>query len=253
MPIDNIIMDWNGTIFVPREDALLWDMASVGLIENRLGQLRVAKAAGIVGSNIIEMADSYLRGLFHLDHDRNGQPREAYPVDRINRLVRGVEPASLHEVMHDVAQDTGVRGNLNHSLLSVTYGARNINSRGVFSTGYGGWPVEMLDAAEIHPDFVHANDFVVHHGRIRRMRGIVAKDAANMNALAIDNGINQGRTVYIGDSREDQPLWDSVSYQVLAPGASEQDRLWFASRYRNGVVMHGPRAYQELTSYLRRA
>jgi hypothetical protein len=243
MPIQHAIVDWNGVACTGLDDGELWDKAGVELLDSSLwaGRLpTLTKRAFGMYMFFMMRRDQ----LCHPDEVNYGHTRGEIE----KRIISNATQAEIDRAVGNAAGGKQVQSMMNDCLLGnvnafVTAPGRN-GTMGVVTTGYVDWPVRMFGASgkpEIRPAFITGNPLSV--GPNGRPNGIsnmaVAKTEPYMQGLLAAAHMNPNLTLYIGDERCDQPMFDCVSHRVLYRSGST-DRNYprdFEQRYgRSGMV-----------------
>ena len=246
MPYDTIISDWNRTITRDRDEKPLLKTIAVDLFKASI-PFHFIRAARLLNVRA-ELESLYWQGRQDAEFDF---VREMFTIYN-RKIINGLPISFIHRSVNRYAARRETQHKLDRRILRLIRSRhQGGKTTGILSAGYGYGIDRVLTVAGFrrHFDFLIANSFKQEGGRATEfLLNIYKNKPQSLQRALRRRNIDENRTVYIGDSEDDEGCFEIARYPVVAFLATEELKQRCASRYKAFV----PQDEKDLANYLRK-
>ncbi len=246
MAYDTIISDWNGTIIGDRDERAILKTIAVDLFKASI-PLHVVRAARLLAVRA-ELEDLYQQGRQDGEFDF---VREMFVIYNW-RIINGLPISFIHRSVDRYAARRETQHKLDRRILrAIRSRHQRGNTSGILSSGYGYGIDRTLAVAGFRGDFDFriANSFRQDGGRAIEFLLKIYKNKPQLLVRALRHrNLDEKRTVYIGDSEDDEGCFEIAGYPIVAFFATDELKQRCASRYKAFI----PEDEGDLVNYLRK-
>jgi phosphoglycolate phosphatase-like HAD superfamily hydrolase len=245
MPYDTIISDWNGTITTNNDEKALFETIAKDLFKASI-PFHLIRAARLINVRA-ELETLYWRGRQDAEFDFAGEMFKVYNP----QVVNGLPISFIHRSVSRYAARRETQRRLDHRILrpirSLHQGGK---TTGILSSGYAYGIDRILTVAGFRRyfDFRIANSFKQESGRATEFSLEIYRNKHHLLLQALRHrNLDEKRTVYIGNSEDDEGCFIIARYPIVAFSTTEEQKQRCALRYRAFV----PEDERDLANYLR--
>ncbi len=246
MALQAIVADWNGTIISDRSEMpILKHMAAD--IARHLLPFHPRKLL-----RIIKARQELNRLNEEKQRDQNfDYVREMYQTYN-RKIINGTPMSVIRYSVENYAAGSEVQQKLDYRVLNVLRKYHDENKKcGILSAGFDYGIDRILAAAGYRNsfDFLLADELVENDGKATHLLlRIYGNKGAFLRNLLNEHQINPDKTVYIGDTEDDESCFQLVKYPVVSFFAPEEFRQHCTHKYQ----AFAPKSGEELEDFLKK-
>jgi phosphoserine phosphatase len=244
MACDTIICDWNGTIIKNRDEKPILETIAVDLFKSSI-PFHVNRAIRLIRVRG-ELQSLYWQGRQDTEFDFI---REMFTIYN-RKIINGLPVSFIHRSVDRYAARGETQRKLDRRILRpIRFWHQNGKTTGILSSGYGYGIDRILAVAGFRGyfDFREANSFNHEGGRaIEFLLNIYKNKPQLLLRVLRHRNLDEKRTVYIGDSEDDEGCFEIAKYPVVAFFATDELKQRCASRYEAFI----PQDEKDLANYL---
>ena len=244
MAYDTIISDWNGTITKDDDEKAILETIAKDLFKASI-PLHLVRAARLLNVRA-ELEDLYWQGNQDTEFDFATEMFKIYNP----QVIDGLPLSFIHRSVNRYAARKETQYKLDRRILRPIHSFHQGGKvTGILSSGYGYGIDRILSVAGFRRcfDFRIANSFKREGGRATAFILKIYKNKHQFLLEALSHrNLDGDRTVYIGNSEDDEGCFDIVRYPIVAFLASDEFKERCASRYKAFV----PEDERDLMNYL---
>ncbi len=246
MAYDTIISDWNGTIIKDRDERLLLKTIAIDLFKASI-PFHLIRAARLLKVRA-ELEGLYRQGRQDTEFDFI---REMFIIYN-RKIINGLPIFFIHRSVDRYAARRETQHKLDLRILRLLRSChQGGKTTGILSAGYGYGIDRILTVAGFRGcfDFREADSFKQEGRRAVEFPLNIYKNKPQLLLRALRHrNLDEKRTVYIGDSEDDEGCFEIARYPIVAFFATEELKERCASRYKAFI----PEDEKDLANYLRK-
>lgn len=246
MALQAIISDWNGTIISDRSEMPILKHMAVDIARHLLPlhPLKLLK--------IIKVRQELNRLHEEKQQDQDSDyVREMYQIYN-QKIIKGTPMSVIRYSVENYAAGSEVRQKLDYRVLNVLRKYHDENKIcGILSAGFDYGIDRILAAAGYRNsfDFLLADKLVENDGKATHLLLRIYRNKGSfLRNLLSEHQINPDKTVYIGDTEDDESCFQLVKYPVISFFAPEEFRQCCTHKYQ----AFAPKSGEELEEFLKK-
>ncbi len=245
MQAASIILDWNRTLIEFPDEGDIWSYIAVRVLKDAIFNGRIRKAWNIFGS-VLKLK------LWKMRFDAGNLKYSALYDLYNSKILEGADARKISELTSRYAQTPKIKNAIDEVLLNTIKRHSGRFKIGILSCGYRTGIQEILKEAGYGDifSFIEANRLEEDKGMVARFNysEVFHNKKEKLLQLMKNEGIDKNRTVYIGDTADDDGCFEIVGYPVLSSLAPGDYRKEFREKYPDGLVLE-PMKYSPGTNY----
>ena len=244
MAYDTIISDWNGTITKDNDEKAILETIAKDLFKASI-PFHLARAARLLNVRA-ELETLYWQGSQDAEFDFATEMFKIYN----SHVINGLPISFIHRSVNRYATRKETQYKLDRRILrpirSFHQGGK---ATGILSSGYGYGIDRILSVVGFRRcfDFRIANSIKQEGGRATEFLLKIYRNKHQLLLEALSHrNLDENRTVYIGNSEDDEGCFTIVRYPIVAFLAADELKERWASQYKAFV----PEDERDLVNYL---
>ncbi|MBE0416127.1 MAG: hypothetical protein IBX36_06285 [Dehalococcoidia bacterium] len=246
MAYDTIISDWNGTIIKDRDERSILENIALDLFRASI-PFHIFRMAHLLKTRR-ELERLYRQRRQDADFDFVSEMFSIYN----RKVINGLPISFIHRSVDRYAAKKETQDKLDWRVLRPIAERHEAGkTTGIFSAGYGYGIDRILTVAGFRGcfDFREADSLKQEGERaIEFLLSIYKNKPQLLLKLLRDRKMDEKRTVYIGDSEDDEGCFELVGYPIVAFIAPQELKERYALKYKAFI----PKDEKDLAEYLRK-